>query len=697
MNLLCRIRRAALVVALVLAPAAAWAQGTPVFQSGTMVKARNLAMITRNGQIQDAGGLLGDALTGRGTNPFSVTDDNGLGLCFNNHATSSSYSSFCFGHNASGTAIVTINGTEFDFPGPGNGDVLAPLSAPAAGQAAVWNGAKTLRDGGPYVGNVADTATLAATATSVFAAGVNRLSPPGLFTPASGTCAAASRVNDVGSCVDATGGNSWVAVVPALGLPATQFGADPTFAADSTAALQAWGTWAAAAEGRCGWLPAGRYKTTGALTWTGGKNWCLRGAGQGASRIIYAGASTTADIVTISHAIQIRLEGWGVDSTTSMSAGRAIHFEDVNYSHFSEITTGQGGKLNNGDPHPTPMLYNGMHFENTAWNVLDGSSPYVKHDAVMINQGVELKIENFISINQGAACIHLAGGFGGLYLGYVSCIGIQVGTHGFLVDNSLTAGTNLQIFVSPHAVFDSHTVANALINDNVATGNGLKALTWNGWAGGAAAGQPGLYVQQWNNGTVKVTGSTNLVNNGGPGLKLADALALVSIDAAATINGNGGYGVECTTAMTNIVSDDQSQIGTWGNISGAYSANCGGQLTRVAWPTFTPTVACAGTGTPPTLTTANGSYLRYGRKVHTHYSITLSSTSTCSAGLLFSWPPAVTFLNGCTFHGKNIVDSTMVGGISTVSPDAVLVLKYDGTVAQTSGFQFILDGECEAL
>lgn len=120
------ILRGLLVLALATLPSLAFGQSTPVFQSGPMIAPHDIAKITRNGQVQDAGGLLGDAL-GRGLNPFSVHDNLGLGLSFNSANTGSAYSSFSFGHDASGNGVIDyvgsggvklrINGSETTLPG----------------------------------------------------------------------------------------------------------------------------------------------------------------------------------------------------------------------------------------------------------------------------------------------------------------------------------------------------------------------------------------------------------------------------------------------------------------------------------------------------------------------------------------------------------------------------------------------------
>lgn len=138
------IRRGIVALALLLAPATAFAQGAPVYQSGTIAPHR-LLKAAGNGMQMDAGGTTGDA-NGRGVAPFSVSDALGTGLCFNSAATSGQYNGLCVGHDSSGNGLITldsfgglvdkalkfrINGTEYDFPasGAGSGDVVGPNSS----------------------------------------------------------------------------------------------------------------------------------------------------------------------------------------------------------------------------------------------------------------------------------------------------------------------------------------------------------------------------------------------------------------------------------------------------------------------------------------------------------------------------------------------------------------------------------------
>ena len=88
--------------------------------------------------------------------------NSGLGHCQWSVYASAPYSEFCWGFDGAGNPRITIdrvgggpnptmtwslNGTVYQFPGPGNGNVLGPTSpAPTAGNLATWNGGTTQAD-----------------------------------------------------------------------------------------------------------------------------------------------------------------------------------------------------------------------------------------------------------------------------------------------------------------------------------------------------------------------------------------------------------------------------------------------------------------------------------------------------------------------------------------------------------------------
>jgi len=104
------------------------------------------------------------------------------------------------------------------------------------------------RAAGAVLQHVATKTALAASATSTYPNGVIRDdysirlgAPPLFYEPETGTCAANSRIDDGGSCINTTAsdGNSWYAVFPTAGVDVREFGADPAGKSDSAPALRA--------------------------------------------------------------------------------------------------------------------------------------------------------------------------------------------------------------------------------------------------------------------------------------------------------------------------------------------------------------------------------------------------------------------------------------------------------------------------
>lgn len=272
-----KIGQAIFALALCAAPLSVWAQSTPVYQRDLMTSPHDLAKITRNGQISDAGGLLGDA-SGRGVNPFAVQDNLGLGECSNSAVSSGQYNALCWGHDGSGNGLVTldsygglankslnfrINGTTYPFPGTGNGNIVGP-NPTVVGDMACWNntGGSLQADCGLGVQAIASDTALAAASTATYQNGVRRITfgngnnaPPEDWLPQSGLCAthnypgtSTAMANDGGSCRNA-GSNSFYAVVPASGIDIRQFGCKLDGVTDDNACVQAATTWLKATKG----------------------------------------------------------------------------------------------------------------------------------------------------------------------------------------------------------------------------------------------------------------------------------------------------------------------------------------------------------------------------------------------------------------------------------------------------------------
>jgi hypothetical protein len=233
-----------------------------VVQSGTITP-HNVPKVATQGRLMAPGGLFGDAASGRGLNPFSITTGSlpgnaanvpGLGLCAHSDLTTGPHSSVCLGHDAEGHGIlrlsseglpnrlIDVNGMIVNFPPvtfPEVNIATAPTKAALEGTIAGPNNVTVLR-----LGRQADA-------------------PPLAYTQMIGTCSANLLVNDGGNCVNAADSNSWLARWPAIGSDVLQWGADPTGATNSNAAFAA-----AAATSALTLIPAGTYSLTSPVATT---------------------------------------------------------------------------------------------------------------------------------------------------------------------------------------------------------------------------------------------------------------------------------------------------------------------------------------------------------------------------------------------------------------------------------------------
>jgi hypothetical protein len=177
-----------------------------------------------------------------GVRPFSVTDFLSNGTCFNSAITTGPYSSLCFGHNSSGSGIISLDSF--------NGAPLSQLLFSVNG-AIVPVVPGTVTTGKAVV---ASNAVLQATA-STFAAAIERTdysigfgAPPLTYTPSAGACSLNGGNGDNGSQVRSSDGKCWLATFGAHPIDVREFGADPTGVSDAAAALNA--CLAAAGPGR---------------------------------------------------------------------------------------------------------------------------------------------------------------------------------------------------------------------------------------------------------------------------------------------------------------------------------------------------------------------------------------------------------------------------------------------------------------
>ena len=353
---------------------------------------------------------------------------------------------------------------------------------------------------------------------------------------------------------------------------AKDYGAVGNNSTDDTTALQAWLT-AIAAQGKCGYLPAGIYKITSGIGFPSGgaAKLCIHGSGQYVTSINYTGSSTTALIMQItctsgSPCNQIDLEDFSITSGTVMTGGYGLSMDNVSFSSFRNLDFSTYISSNQN-------LYNGILFENSSWNNWVGGETYVSHYGVSAwaatTRASELSLDEMTFINNGDTAIYLGGGFGGLYTGHVSISG---GAVGIRVDTIANGGTltNQQLFLSNSTVLDSQTSAGLFLNETSSGSN----ITFNGWCSATVGASQGcIDIINWGGGFIQIGGTAQFISNRAAGILDSDSTTSLLIDASALFELNGSYGVFCSVSTSGI---NTAFIGI-SNTSGDLGANCHGQ------------------------------------------------------------------------------------------------------------------------
>lgn len=161
----------AALAALFLWLGAARAPAQSVLQQLGPLTPGHLVMGVSNGQAMDAGGPPAvNQPPQNNVNPGTLPTglgivNSGLGHCQWTGYANAAYGTFCWGFDGSGNALLSIgqnggapvptftinlNGTNYPFPGAGNGNVVGPTSpVPLAGNMVQWNGTTAVTDAGP--------------------------------------------------------------------------------------------------------------------------------------------------------------------------------------------------------------------------------------------------------------------------------------------------------------------------------------------------------------------------------------------------------------------------------------------------------------------------------------------------------------------------------------------------------------------
>lgn len=291
-------------------------------------------------------------------------------------------------------------------------------------------------------------------------------------------------------------------------------------------------------------FPAGVYDFSSTLT-SSRQQLCWSGAGGGQSILHYNGGSTTIDLIHISNVVQASMTGLKIRSATLMTAGSALHLDQIGRSVFNLTMQSQDDASSLGN-----NLFHGIWFDKVENCVFGGSEIGCQGDGIRVNGDTAMGGGNagltvldglyMFSCGVGIRC---GGAFGGLY---IQCVEFDVCASNIIIDQTLAAQQNREIFLN--GTISDKTVGGAgfLINDPGA----VVIQCGNCWF--SAADTHGVWVAQ-NAGRILFTGC-RFVGNGGDGIRVDAAGAQVSIVGGASTD-NTGYGINPNVASNTTTWD----------------------------------------------------------------------------------------------------------------------------------------------
>ncbi|MBU9378699.1 hypothetical protein [Burkholderia gladioli] len=399
---------------------------------------------------------------------------------------------------------------------------------------------------------------------------------------------------------------------------------------------------------------------------------CVGGSGMRQSRMVYAGAATTGDLLTFGDGVTsvtgLNLSGFMVDSATTMTAGTGIRIKkhQAGGNVIRDVGLGESDS--------SRKLWDGIWFDNVNVVRYDGFDIKVQNEGVIVNgtattdEGSDLYLDHGFILG-GVNLIHCAGGFGGLYLGDVLAYGGSGVS--MQIDQARANRTNREIILSSQCVLDGATQALLRIYNP----GGILIVDCNAFLSGAGffGGTTGdnIDIQSMPLGRLTI-GSSHIKSAKRHGINIEDNAAFISISDKTMITDCGGWGIYSVAPTNNVQNQGRVMFNTLGNIHPNVNA-----------------FVQIGTGigaTTGTITTSSGT-LRYrliGGKCECYSELTITTNGTGSGALLQTLP--FPMKNNCIGHGMVTTNGKVVSVRgNAVDVYNVTILNYDGSYPAADG------------
>jgi hypothetical protein len=396
--------------------------------------------------------------------------------------------------------------------------------------------------------------------------GANTFTGPVTFT---GVLTATGLMTGNPSFVANGGTVSITAAIRAGWQPTPQdFGAKCDGSTDDSTPLQAWLN--ALTPGAIGRLTGATCAFATALTMPTTR-FSIQGSGQYQSVLLYTGANTTNDLITVpgtsgAQALNGSLANFRIASNTTMTAGAALHMKYIGRWRLENVVfDGQDG---NG------KLYHGLWMDGVDSGFICGGEARGQGDAVRINGTVgtgpkaDVYLECGMKIGASNVGLRVGGAFGGLHVTAVDIIG---NGSNVIIDQSISAESNRELFFDAGAWMDSaYSGPGVYVNESMSGG----WLEFHGsWI--ASSHTCGLQIASSFVGNLTFSGGT-IYNNQTDGICNSSPSAYITINGTVRrYNGQGGtgYGFNNIGADPNVnFNGEAAPMTSYSNASGDFNS-----------------------------------------------------------------------------------------------------------------------------
>jgi hypothetical protein len=329
----------------------------------------------------------------------------------------------------------------------------------------------------------------------------------------------------------------------------------------------------------------------------------LRGNGPGASLI--RANHTNGDVLRVGTGpgtdtvLRVTLEGFRVDAASALSSPYAgVHLWNVGRSQMENVwAAGQDGTMN---------LYHGFWLDGVDTILVRGYQNKATGDAMRVNGYVGVgQPKAGVYIMQGrlmdsAVGLRVGGAMGGLAVDHADIIG---NVNNMVIDQTLAAESNRELFFGNAAQFDSSQSDSVVISDGLNNGTVTFTGSWIASAGQLAGGTAGsglLIESTVANPTIVISGGT-IFNCKTDGIRNESDTAQITITGTA-LKHNTGYAINNTSTANPIeLHDIYTFSNTAGNVNGltvnSHQGNISFKAGAAIRQIFVPNPNTAGTET----------------------------------------------------------------------------------------------------